>query len=86
MQRPQMQPYGAGAGQSIGGGGFQPYAAGAKHYGGGRSFPTSGSVNGLGYAQRDRQTATRRNAMLRQLQARQGGNFGSADALRPLGR
>lgn len=65
--------------------GFNPYAAGNKHYGAGRSFPTSGSVNKLGYAQRDNQAAARRNAMLQQLQNTQAGNYMDPSVLRPRG-
>lgn len=82
-----MRPYGAGGfgqQQPVNGGGFQPYAAGIKHYGMGRSFPTSGTVNRLGYARRDNEAAARRNALLKQMQARQGGQFNSPDALRPI--
>lgn len=65
--------------------GFNPYAAGDKHYGAGRSFPTSGSVNKLGYAQRDNQAAARRNAMLQRLQSMQGGSHMDPSVLRPRG-
>lgn len=52
--------------------GFNPYAAGKKIYGGGRSMPNIGSVSGmgkLGYAKRDREAGTRKNAILRRLKA-----------------
>jgi hypothetical protein len=62
--------------------GFNKYAAGAKVYGGGRSNPTSGPVDPLGYRIRDRQTAARRNALLRRMKAQQRGNYMSADYLR----
>jgi len=65
--------------------GFNPYAAGNKHYGGGRSFPTSGSVNKLGYAERDNKAAARRNAMLQRLQAEQAGAHMDPSVLRPKG-
>lgn len=65
--------------------GFNPYAAGQKHYGGGRSFPTSGSVNKLGYAERDNQHAARRNAMLQRLQSEQSGAQMDPSVLRPKG-
>lgn len=63
---------------------FNPYAAGDKIYGGGRSFPTMGPVDRLGYRERDAVTAARRNAMLRRMQADQSGKFASADALRSI--
>lgn len=61
---------------------FNPYAAGNKLYGGGRSNPTSGTVDKLGYRERDRATAARRNALLRRMQAKYSGRFMSADYLR----
>lgn len=61
---------------------FNPYAAGNKIYGGGRSFPTSGKVDRLGYRERDLATKARRNALLRRLQAIRGGRYMSADYLR----
>jgi hypothetical protein len=61
---------------------FNPYAAGNKVYGGGRSFPTSGAVDKLGYRERDLATRARRNALLRRLQAMQAGKYMSADYLR----
>lgn len=67
----------------IGGGGYEPYAAGSKHYGGGRNFPTSGSVNHQGYAERDNKAAVRRNAMLSRLQNMQAGNYLHPSVLRP---
>jgi len=45
--------------------GFNPYAAGKKHYGSGRSMPTTGAVDKLGYAERDSKAAARREALLR---------------------
>lgn len=61
---------------------FNPYAAGDKVYGAGRSFPTMGPVNKLGYRERDLATRARRNALLRRLQAKYAGKFMSADYLR----
>lgn len=61
---------------------YNPYAAGNKVYGGGRSFPTMGPVDKLGYRERDLQVKSRRNALLRRLQAMQGGRYMSADYLR----
>jgi hypothetical protein len=66
---------------------FNPYAAGAKVYGAGRSNPTSGPVDKLGYRQRDLATRARRNAILRRMKAMQSGKFMSPDYLRnPYGR
>jgi len=66
---------------------FNPYTAGAKVYGGGRSNPTSGPVDKLGYRQRDLATKARRNAILRRMKAMQGGKYMSPDYLRnPYGR
>lgn len=54
-------------------GAFNSYAAGNKVYGGGRSFPTMGPVDKLGYRERDAKTKARRNALLRRMQAGQAG-------------
>lgn len=69
-------------GSSTGGGGFRPYAAGNKVYGGGRSMPTIGPVDPLGYKERDALTAAKRNALLNRLKAQQSGNFMSPQWLR----
>jgi len=69
------------SGVSVAGGGFSNLAAGNKVYGGGRSMPTIGPVDPIGYRERDAKARARRNAMLRQLQAQQRGNFASIDAL-----
>jgi hypothetical protein len=61
--------------------GMNPYAAGAKVYGSGRSNPTSGPVDKLGYRERDLMTKARRNALLRRLKAQQLGNYLSSDYL-----
>lgn len=61
---------------------YNPYAAGKKIYGGGRSNPTSGPVDKLGYRERDLATQARRNAILRRLQAMQSGRYMSANYLR----
>lgn len=66
-----MNPY---TGVATVGGGFNPNAAGNKMYGMGRSMPTLGPVDPLGYRQRDATLQARRNAMLRQIQAMQSGN------------
>lgn len=62
--------------------GFNPYAAGDKIYGYGRSNPTSGPVDRLGYRERDNKHAARRNAILRRLQANAKGDYASADSMR----
>lgn len=59
-----------------------PYAVGNKIYGGGRSFPTMGPVDKMGYQVRDKVHAARRDAVLRRLKAMQKGNAMSADAMR----
>jgi hypothetical protein len=56
-----------------------PYAVGNKIYGGGRSFPTSGPVDKLGYRERDATLKARRSAVLRRMKAGQKGNYMSAD-------
>lgn len=65
--------------------GFQKYAAGSKTYGGGRPMPTIGPVDKMGYRERDRKYAARKNAtgqhlnaIKRKLQADQSGNQMSA--------
>jgi hypothetical protein len=60
---------------------FQAYAAGNKVYGMGRSNPTSGPVDKLGYKERDAATRLKRNAMLRRMKAGNSGNFMSPDYL-----
>lgn len=63
-------------GMSRGGGSFTPYAAGYKHYGGGRSMPNLGPVQDkLGYAQRDREAAAKRNLTLKKIQRGFGMKF-----------
>lgn len=61
-----------------------PYAVGNKIYGGGRSFPTMGPVDRMGYKERDNVAAARRDAVLRKLKAVQGGKTASADAMRKV--
>ena len=63
---------------------YNPYAVGNKIYGGGRSFPTSGPVDPMGYRERDSVAAARRDAILRRLKANNKGDYGSADALRTV--
>lgn len=60
---------------------FNPYAAGNKMYGFGRSNPTSGPVDKLGYRERDAETRLRRNALLRRMKAMSQGNYMSAPYL-----
>lgn len=61
---------------------YSPYAAGPKQYGlAGGHAPTMGPVGfdgQQGYQDRDMQNRARRNALLGQIQARQGGNDMSA--------
>jgi hypothetical protein len=64
--------------------GINPYAAGNKIYGGGRSFPTMGPVDPMGYRERDNKASARRNAVLRRLKANQSGKYASADAIRKV--
>jgi len=65
-----------------GGGGFNPYTAGNKVYGSGRSMPTMGAVDPLGYKERDALAAAKRNALLKRLQASQSQNYFSPQWLR----
>lgn len=60
---------------------FNRYAAGAKIYGGGRSNPTSGPVDPMGYKERDLRKK-RRLVAQRRLKARLQGKHASADAKR----
>jgi hypothetical protein len=61
-----------------------PYSTGNKVYGAGRSFPTMGPVDKLGYAERDAQHRSRRNAIGRRLAANAKGAYASADSLRKV--
>jgi hypothetical protein len=63
---------------------MMPYLVGNKVYGGGRSFPTMGPVDKLGYAERDAKMQARRGALLRQMKANNSGKHMSADSLRSL--
>lgn len=60
---------------------FNTYAAGSKVYGFGRSNPTSGPVDPLGYRERDARVRLRRNALLRRMKANTGKNYMNADWL-----
>ena len=62
---------------------YNPYAAGPKKYGGGRSNPTSGPVDPLGYKDRDARKRNQ-NAALRALKAQGMGAYGSADYKRVM--
>lgn len=64
--------------------GFNPYSAGSKQYNSGlMSSPNIGPVDKLGYRQRDKEASTRRNALLRRLQAQNRGNYMSSANLTP---
>lgn len=64
--------------------GINPYTVGNKVYGGGRSMPTIGPVDPLGYAERDATATARRDAILRRLKANAGGDYMSADSQRQV--
>lgn len=64
--------------------GAAPYSVGNKIYGGGRSFPTMGPVDKLGYRERDAKTKARRNAVLRRMKANSNAKYASADSLRKV--
>ena len=71
--------------------GLQPtgqnqYAAGSRVYGAGRPMPNLGPSDKQGYAERDRLAKVKRDAMLKRIQALQGGNPGSPDANRTVRR
>lgn len=72
-------------GMATGGGGYNRYGVGAKVYGAGRSAPTMGAVDKLGYKERDAKQKARRDAMLKRLRANLGKNYGSPAYLRDLG-
>lgn len=61
-----------------------PYLVGNKIYGSGRSFPTMGPVDKLGYRERDAKSAARRGALLRQMKANAKGAYMSPDSLRSV--
>jgi len=64
---------------------FNRYAVGNKVYGGGRSMPTLGPVDPLGYRERDLAIKSRRNALLRMLKANSKKNYMNSDWLRQKG-
>jgi hypothetical protein len=72
-------------GMATGGGGYNKYGSGSKHYGGGRSMPTIGPVDPIGYKERDAKEKARRNAMLKRIRAGFDKNYGSPAWLRDLG-
>lgn len=63
---------------------FNSYGAGNKIYNNSRFFPTMGPVDKLGYRERDLRVRTKRNAMLRRLQAKMKGDYMSSDYLREV--
>ena len=63
---------------------YNPYAVGKKIYGGGRSFPTMGPVDKLGYAERDAMSKSRRDAILRRLKDSSRGKYASPDVQRKV--
>lgn len=71
-------------GMATGGGGYNRYGVGNKTYGSGRSNPTVGPVDPLGYRERDAKSKARRDAILKRLRARLGQNYGSAAVLRDV--
>lgn len=62
-------------GGSGNGGGFNSLAAGNKLYGAGRTNPTMGPVDKLGYINRDATIRARRNAILRRLMSSHPGEY-----------
>lgn len=64
--------------------GVAPYAVGNKIYGGGRSFPTMGPVDRLGYRERDAKSKARKFAILRRMKAHANGKDASPDVLRTV--
>jgi len=61
-----------------------PYLVGNKVYGSGRSFPTSGPVDRLGYIERDAKARARQSVMLRRMKANAKANYMSSDMLRGM--
>lgn len=61
-----------------------PYAVGNKIYGGGRSFPTMGPVDRLGYKERDAKTKARRDAVLRRMKAKINAKYASPEVMRTV--
>lgn len=63
---------------------YLPYKVGPRIYGGGRSFPTMGPVDKLGYRERDLKHKARRQAMLNRLKAKQKGHYLDPDVGRKI--
>jgi hypothetical protein len=63
---------------------FNSYAAGRKQYGAGRSMPTVGPVDKMGYRERDAKSRVKNQAILRRIKNMQNGNFNNPSALRGL--
>lgn len=61
-----------------------PYLVGNKVYGGGRSFPTMGPVDKLGYAERDRKAKARRGAILRRMKLVSKEDFANPEVWRKV--
>lgn len=61
-----------------------PYTVGDKVYGGGRSFPTSGPVDPMGYRERDAVIKARMNAIKRRQKRMKMQDYLSADYLRSI--
>lgn len=74
-----------GAGTSKIGTPFTPYAAGRRMYGMGRDFPTMGSVDKIGYRERDALAQSRKSAVERRMKAQSQGRMMQPDVLRRLG-
>ena len=60
---------------------FNSYSAGNKVYGAGRSNPTMGPVDKMGYKERDLAHKAKRNALLRRLKKHQSKKFMTSDWL-----
>jgi len=61
--------------------GFNSYSAGNKIYGGGRSNPTSGPVDKMGYRERDMKHKARKQAIMNRLRAKKQGRLISSEYL-----
>lgn len=64
---------------------FTPYAAGRRMYGMGRDFPTAGTVDKIGYRERDALANARKDAVIRRMKAQSQGRMMQPDVLRRLG-
>jgi hypothetical protein len=63
---------------------MSPYLVGNKVYGGGRSFPTMGPVDKLGYRERDAKTKSRRDALLRRMKLNVKGSYANPESWRKV--